>query len=132
MSPPLLRANDIPLDVIRELGQSVVEVVGEKRATWRRWNLYAEAARQTMGWRFASTTDREAIVGMVADAAVFQEERIGEHVNRLLQPTRRVVRRADVHLARRTIGVEAARHALDGALPTCALGVRARARGVCV
>lgn len=68
-SPPLLRADDIPLDVIRELGQSVVEVVGEKRATWRRWNLYAEAARQTMGWRFASTTDREAIVGMVADAA---------------------------------------------------------------
>ena len=68
-SPPLLRADDIPLDVIRELGQTVIEVVGEKRATWRRWNLYAEAARQTMGLRFASTTDREAIVGMIADAA---------------------------------------------------------------
>jgi len=67
-SVPLLRADDIPLDVIRELGQTVIEVVGEKRATWRRWNLYAEAARQTMGWRFASTTDREAIVGMIADA----------------------------------------------------------------
>jgi ATP-dependent exoDNAse (exonuclease V) alpha subunit len=35
----------------------------------RRWNLYAEASRQTMGWRFATTRDREAIVGMVADAA---------------------------------------------------------------
>src|SRR5690606_25451207 len=51
------------------LGQSVVEAVGEKRSTWRRWNLMAEAARQTMGWRFASTRDREAITGLVVDAA---------------------------------------------------------------
>jgi hypothetical protein len=47
----------------------VVEVVGEKRSTWRRWNLMAEASRQTMGWRFATMQDREAIVAMVADAA---------------------------------------------------------------
>ncbi|HBU42220.1 MAG TPA: conjugal transfer protein, partial [Microbacterium sp.] len=59
-APLLLRADDIPLDVIATLGQSVVEVVGEKRSTWRRWNLTAEAARQTMGYRFASTVDREA------------------------------------------------------------------------
>ncbi len=68
-APLLLRADDIPLDVIASLGQSVVEVVGEKRSTWRRWNLTAEAARQTMGYRFASTVDREAVVGLVADAA---------------------------------------------------------------
>lgn len=68
-SPLLLRADDIPLDVIASHGQSVVEVVGEKRSTWRRWNLSAEAARQTMGYRFASTADREAIVGLVVDAA---------------------------------------------------------------
>ncbi|WP_308468924.1 MobF family relaxase [Rathayibacter soli] len=67
--PMLLRAEDVPLDVITNLGRSVVEVVGEKRSTWRRWNLYAEVARQTMGWRFATTPDREEIVGMVADAA---------------------------------------------------------------
>ncbi|MDI3331826.1 MAG: MobF family relaxase [Micrococcus sp.] len=65
----LLRADDLPLDVIASLGQSVVNVVGEKRSTWRRWNLTAEAARQTMDYRFASTTDREAIVGLVVDAA---------------------------------------------------------------
>ena len=59
----------MPLDVIGELGRSVVEVVGEKRSTWRRWNLMAEASRQTMGWRFATMQDREAIVAMVADAA---------------------------------------------------------------
>lgn len=68
-APPLLRADDIPLDVIERLGREVVQSVGEKRSTWRRWNLTAEAARQTMGWRFASTIDREAIVGLVVDAA---------------------------------------------------------------
>mgnify|MGYP001336747290 CR=1 FL=1 len=67
--PLLLRADDVPLDVIGEIGRSVVEVVGEKRSTWRRWNLMAEASRQTMGWRFATMHDREAIVAMVADAA---------------------------------------------------------------
>ncbi|MCH1882870.1 MobF family relaxase [Agrococcus sp. ARC_14] len=67
--PLLLRADDVPLDVIGELGRSVVEIVGEKRSTWRRWNLIAEASRQTMGWRFATMQDREAIVAMVSDAA---------------------------------------------------------------
>ncbi|WP_415855392.1 MobF family relaxase [Sinomonas sp. G460-2] len=65
----LLRADDIPLDIIAGLGRSVVEAVGEKRSTWRRWNLAAEAARQTMGYRFATTQDREAVVGLVVEAA---------------------------------------------------------------
>ncbi|MCJ1703464.1 MobF family relaxase [Rathayibacter sp. VKM Ac-2926] len=68
-APLLLRADDIPLDVIASLGGSVVEAVGEKRSTWRRWNLMAEAARQTTGYRFATTEDREAVVGLVVDAA---------------------------------------------------------------
>ena len=67
--PLLLRADDVALDVIASLGAAVVETVGEKRSTWRRWNLTAEAARQTMGYRFASTEDREAVVGLVVDAA---------------------------------------------------------------
>ena len=66
---PLLRADDVPLEAIADLGHDVVEVVGEKRSTWRRWNLHAEASRQSMGWRFATVQDREAIVGMIADAA---------------------------------------------------------------
>lgn len=65
----LLRADDMPLDLTEQVGRSVVEVVGEKRSTWRRWNLMAEAARQTMGWPFATVEDREAITAMVADAA---------------------------------------------------------------
>ncbi|MDS2172376.1 MobF family relaxase [Nesterenkonia sp. CL21] len=67
--PLQLRADDVPLDAIGELGASVVDVVGEKRSTWRRWNLMAEASRQTMGWRFATMRDRETVVGMIADAA---------------------------------------------------------------
>jgi hypothetical protein len=68
-APLLLRADDVPPDVIANLGQSVVEAVGEKRSTWRRWNLTAEAARQTMGYRFATVEDREAVAGLVVDAA---------------------------------------------------------------
>jgi len=68
-APLLLRADDVPLDIVAALGRSVIEAVGEKRSTWRRWNLTAEAARQTMPYRFVSTRDREAIVGMVVDAA---------------------------------------------------------------
>jgi len=67
--PLVLCADDIPLDVLDRIGSDVVAVVGGKRSTWRRWNLYAEAARQTMHWRFASTSDREAIVGLVVEAA---------------------------------------------------------------
>lgn len=67
--PLLLRADDVPLDAIAEVGQAVVGVVGEKRSTWRRWNLMAETSRQTMGLRFATMQDREAVVGMITDAA---------------------------------------------------------------
>lgn len=65
----LLRADDVPLDLIEQVGRSVVEVFGEKRSTWRRWNLMAEAARQTMGWWFVTVEDREAITAMVAGSA---------------------------------------------------------------
>lgn len=66
---PTLRGDDIPLDVVAEVGVSVVGAVSEKRSTWRHWNLWAEASRQTMGWRFASVEDRVAVVGMIVDAA---------------------------------------------------------------
>lgn len=67
--PAALRAEDVPLDLVATTGRQVVEVVGEKRSTWRHWNLWAEASRQTMEWRFTTPQDREAIVGMIVDAA---------------------------------------------------------------
>lgn len=66
---PLLRADDVLLDSIAELGRLVVAAVSQERSTWQRWNLYAETARQLMEARFASTTDREAVTGLIVDAA---------------------------------------------------------------
>jgi hypothetical protein len=69
-SPTLaMRAEDVPLEVIHSLGLSVMTAVSEKRSTWRHWNLVAEAARQTMQLRFASASDREAVLDSVVDAA---------------------------------------------------------------
>ncbi len=68
-SVPLLRAEDLPRAAIDALGFDVMTAVSEKRATWRHWNLAAEAARQTMQHRFASASDRVAVVGLVVDAA---------------------------------------------------------------
>jgi conjugative relaxase-like TrwC/TraI family protein len=68
-SPVLLRAEDLPREALDALGASVMTAVSEKRATWRHWNLTAEAARQTMPYRFASASDREAVVGLIVDAA---------------------------------------------------------------
>ncbi|TFD47007.1 conjugal transfer protein [Cryobacterium frigoriphilum] len=67
--PVVLRAEDLPLSAPEALGLRVMTAVSEKRATWRHWNLIAEAARQSMPYRFASASDREAIVGLIADAA---------------------------------------------------------------
>lgn len=69
MPAALLRADDISLDVVGQIADAVVDVVSEKRSTWRHWNLWAEASRQTMGWRFQSADDREQVIGLiVADA----------------------------------------------------------------
>lgn len=65
----LLTADDLPSDTLAEMGRTVIESVGEKRSTWRRWNLHAEASRQTAGLRFATTEDREAVVALIVDAA---------------------------------------------------------------
>ncbi|UOQ91307.1 relaxase domain-containing protein [Agromyces endophyticus] len=69
VAPLVLHAEDVPLDVVATLGGRVLRVVCEKRATWRHWNLVAEAARQTMQYRFVTTYDREALIGLVVDAA---------------------------------------------------------------
>jgi conjugative relaxase-like TrwC/TraI family protein len=68
-SDPVLHAEDVSRDELVALGQAVVEQVQEKRSTWGRWNLSAEASRQTMGLRFATVTDREAVIGLITAAA---------------------------------------------------------------
>lgn len=75
-APTPLRAEDVPHSILNQLAARVVEAASERRSTWSHWNLYAEAARQTMGWRFIATEDREAIVGMITDAAAQRSVRI--------------------------------------------------------
>lgn len=65
----LLTAEDVPLAAIETIGAEVVAKVSVKRAVWTHWNLMAEAAKQTMDLRFATTEDREAVVGLIVDAA---------------------------------------------------------------
>lgn len=66
---PLLRADDIPLADLDQVAEVVVARVGDRRATWKRWNLHAEAVRQTMALRFASANDRDTITQQIVDAA---------------------------------------------------------------
>jgi conjugative relaxase-like TrwC/TraI family protein len=66
---PLIRAQDVTREDLAAIAQAVVEQTQAKRSTWRRWNLHAEASRQTMGLRFATTTDRETVVSLIADTA---------------------------------------------------------------
>lgn len=46
--------------------------VSTKKTTFTHWNLWAEANRQTMGWRLATAADHEAVVAtVVAKAEVY-------------------------------------------------------------
>ena len=67
--PRTLRADDVPLDLIDDLAKLVVVAVSEKKPTWRHWNLYAEAVRQTKALRFATAEDRIAVVAAITDRA---------------------------------------------------------------
>ncbi|MBL0886192.1 relaxase domain-containing protein [Myceligenerans sp. I2] len=63
-------AAQVPDVVLAEVARRVVDVVSDKRATWRRWNLWAEAERQTLPWRI-TPGQRERVV----DAVVREAER---------------------------------------------------------
>jgi conjugative relaxase-like TrwC/TraI family protein len=65
----LARAKDFEPAQVDELAAAVVECVSDKRSTWQRWNLHAEASRQLMGTRFATTADRETAVERITTAA---------------------------------------------------------------
>ncbi|GAB4005264.1 MobF family relaxase [Nocardioides ultimimeridianus] len=64
-----LSVDDVPLQALHALAADVVAAVSLKKSVWNHWNLMAEAARQTMDLRFATTADREAVVAMIVDEA---------------------------------------------------------------
>ena len=61
----LLRADDLGLEQLDDLATVVLMTVANRRATWGRWNVHAETARQLMGVRFATTDDRLAVFDQV-------------------------------------------------------------------
>lgn len=64
-----LRADDLTSTQVDDLAAVVRMEVGNRRAVWGRWNLHAEAARQTMGIRFTTTQDRERLLSAVVERA---------------------------------------------------------------
>jgi conjugative relaxase-like TrwC/TraI family protein len=64
-----LAAADLSPDTIEAYGAATVLMLQTKRATWNRWNLLAEAARQTRLLRLVSSADRFAVLQAIVDRA---------------------------------------------------------------
>ena len=60
-------------------GQLVMDLVAQKRATWNRWNLLAEAERVCAGIRMASPAERTAMIEALADSAQTFSIPLNEH-----------------------------------------------------
>jgi conjugative relaxase-like TrwC/TraI family protein len=64
-----LTAADLSADTIHAYGATTVLALQTKRATWTRWNLLAEASRQTRLLRLSTTEDRlQVLEAIVHDA----------------------------------------------------------------
>ncbi|GAA1874265.1 MobF family relaxase [Myceligenerans crystallogenes] len=62
-------AGEVPADAVERAAAATFHTVAEAKTTFGHWNLWAEAQRQTMGWRLATAADREqAIAAIVARA----------------------------------------------------------------
>ncbi|MBE1876118.1 MobF family relaxase [Myceligenerans pegani] len=61
-------AAQVPQEVTVEVARRVLEVVSDKRATWRRWNLWAEAERQTLAWRITPGVREQVVTAIVSEA----------------------------------------------------------------
>jgi conjugative relaxase-like TrwC/TraI family protein len=65
----LLTQADLSPETLDAYGATVVLALQAKRATWTRWNILAETARQTRLLRLATTKDRLATLEAIADRA---------------------------------------------------------------
>lgn len=75
-STRLLHADDVTSADLDTAAAEVLAGVGERRSTWRRWNLWAEAARVTLPVRFATAADRTAVLEGVVTRAESQSLRL--------------------------------------------------------
>jgi conjugative relaxase-like TrwC/TraI family protein len=65
-----LRANDFSWEQVSQLAAQALAAVADKRATFTRWNVYAEAQRQLQQIRFADAADRQLLGDRVTDSAL--------------------------------------------------------------
>lgn len=64
-----LAAADLSQDTLDAYGAATVLALQTKRATWTRWNLMAEAARQTRLLRFVSADERFTVLQSIVEHA---------------------------------------------------------------
>jgi conjugative relaxase-like TrwC/TraI family protein len=67
-----LSAADLSAETIQAFGVTTVLALQTKRATWTRWNLLAEAARQSRLLRMATTADRLQVLEAIVRSAELQ------------------------------------------------------------
>ncbi|WP_454852416.1 MobF family relaxase [Promicromonospora soli] len=89
---PTHNADQVPAGALAKAAASTLAAVSDRRATWTHWNLWAEASRQTTGWRLTSATDREQVSARIVALAEASSIPLtpGE-----LAPTPAVLRRPD-------------------------------------
>jgi hypothetical protein len=80
----VLRADDVPLEQVHDIATVVLMEVGNRRATWGRYNLHAETMRQLMGIRFASTADRTRVLDAIIAQAEAGSVRLTPEYDRLV------------------------------------------------
>jgi conjugative relaxase-like TrwC/TraI family protein len=66
---PLLRADDLDDGILADAAEATVAAVADRRSTYGRHNLLAEAARILDGVRFASPDDRVAVAERIVELA---------------------------------------------------------------
>ncbi|MGW6278438.1 MobF family relaxase [Kribbella sp. NPDC055071] len=64
-----LAAGDLSPETLGAYGAATILTLQTKRATWTRWNLLAEAARQTRLLRMTSSQDRFAVLQSIVEVA---------------------------------------------------------------
>lgn len=67
-----LSIQDLDTDTVEAYAATVIACVQRRRSTWTRWNLLAEAARQTRALRLATPEDRIDLLDRIADHAQTQ------------------------------------------------------------
>lgn len=79
-----LRAEDIDPQRIEDLAMLVLMTVADRRSTWTRWNLHAEAMRQLMSTRFTTPAERTAVLDQIVASAEAQSLRLTPDYDRAL------------------------------------------------